>query len=77
LSARVAADAGSENKLEVTTMEFEQWATDIGLQLENMDEASVVGLKAREISEFLPIVGLEDWPAQAGLGCTAVELRFT
>lgn len=57
--ARVAAEAGSENKVEVTTMEFEQWAADNSLQLEGMDEANVTGLKAMFEKQQRPVEPVE------------------
>ena len=44
--AQVAASANPSTVLEVTTMEFEQWATDNGLVLEGLDETNLAGLKA-------------------------------
>jgi len=45
-SARVAAGADKDKNLEVTTMEFEQWADDCGFNIEGMDEKNVASLKA-------------------------------
>lgn len=45
-SARVAAGANNERNLEVTTMEFEQWADDCGFTLDELDEKHVASLKA-------------------------------
>ena len=45
-SARVAAGANNERNLEVTTMEFEQWADDCGFTLDELDDKNVASLKA-------------------------------
>ena len=45
-SARVAAGADKDKNLEVTTMEFEQWADDCGFSIDEMDEKNVASLKA-------------------------------
>jgi hypothetical protein len=51
--ARVAAKAG-EQELEVATMEFEQWAADNGLVIDQMDAANVAGLKAMFAKQQTP-----------------------
>ncbi|MDP6717677.1 MAG: Mu-like prophage major head subunit gpT family protein, partial [Pirellulaceae bacterium] len=44
--AHVAAGAGREQNQEVNTMEFEQWAADNKLPIDEMDDKHVAGLKA-------------------------------
>jgi hypothetical protein len=44
--AQVAAHAKPDSALEVLSMEFEQWATDRGLQLDNLSETNVAALRA-------------------------------
>jgi phage major head subunit gpT-like protein len=63
--ARVAAGAGAgtDNKVEVTTMEFEQWVADCGFEIESMDEANVASLKAMFQKQQQPAEPAE--PAEA------------
>ncbi|MCA9179680.1 MAG: Mu-like prophage major head subunit gpT family protein [Planctomycetales bacterium] len=44
--AHVAAGAGGEQNQEVNTMEFEQWAADNNLPIDDMDDKHVASLKA-------------------------------
>jgi len=44
--AHVAAGAGGEQNQEVSTMEFEQWAADNNLPIDEMDDKHVASLKA-------------------------------
>lgn len=43
--ANIAAGQSEDSQLEVTTLEFEQWAGEQGFDLEAMDDANLAGLK--------------------------------